>query len=247
MTISATSREQEYLAALEECVAERLRQPDKWKGFVQEGELRQDHIRAYVKQFIHFVNSFPRWLAIMAANTPYYEVRRFLVENLYEEIVSDENAGVPHYEFMFRLGEGVGVSREEIEGSTPSPTVLACLHALENFTRQRPWLEAFAGTAVSEGTNNPDMLRRYGRPNAIRMTDRLRALGLNDYHLTHYIAHSTADVEHGNIGMSLSAKYAVLEDYSVDRLVKGVRERNVLMRRFHDAVYEAVMAETGEG
>ena len=238
------NQEERYLHALEQCVGDLLRQTGRWFTFTQGDGVRVEHIGAHVQEFIHFVHAFPRWIAALLSRTPYYEVRRFLAQNLYEEVVEDPVAGAPHYEFMFRLGEGAGLSREEIENSRPTAT-LPLLHALENFYRERPWIEVFASTSVGEATNqatlNPELRRRYGLPERTRL-ETFRRLGLSDYHLTQYLVHSEVDAKHGGEGLRLAAKYAAFERYPLERLLAGVREYTILIRAYWDAMYEAVTA-----
>lgn len=245
LNMDSKTPEEHYLRALEECVVELLRRTGKWFTFAQGERVRLEHVGAHVLEFIHFVHAFPRWIAALLSRTPHYEVRRFLAKNIYEEVVEDPLAGAPHYEFMIRLGEGAGLTRDEIEKSKPTPGTLTCMEALENYYRERPWLEVFASTSVGEATNqatlNPELRRRYGLPDKTRL-DRFRGLGLNDYHLTQYLVHSEADAEHGGQGIRLAAKYAALEQYPLERILDGVRDYNTLIRSYWDAMYEAVIA-----
>jgi len=238
--------ENDYHQALEECVGELLKNTGRWFRFSASDEVRIEHLRAHVREFIHFVHAFPRWVAALTSRTPHYEIRRFLVKNLYEEVVEDPIAGAPHYEFMLRLGEGTGLGREEIENSTPSPATSTCMQALENFYRENHWLEVLASTSVGEATNqatlNPEMRRRYGLPERTRL-ETFRRFGLSDYHLTQYLVHSEADAEHGGTGLRLAAKYAALEAYPLPKLLAGVREYIVLMRSYWDAMYDSVIAQ----
>jgi pyrroloquinoline quinone (PQQ) biosynthesis protein C len=242
------AEEERYLAALEERVSGLLQRTGKWFAFAQGSEVRIEHVGAHVLEFIHFVHAFPRWIAALLSRTPHYEIRRFLARNLYEEVVEDPAARAPHYEFMIRLGEGAGLTREAVESSKPSPGTLTCMHALENYYRQRPWLEVFAATSVGEATNqatlNPEMRRRYGLPEATRL-DRFRALGLSDYHLTQYLVHHEADAEHGGQGIRLAAKYAAIERYPLESILEGLAEYTVLIRSYWDAMYDAVIARAG--
>jgi pyrroloquinoline quinone (PQQ) biosynthesis protein C len=237
--------EERYLRALEDCVVELLKRTGKWFTFTQGDEVRLEHVAAHVLEFIHFVHAFPRWIAALLSRTPHYEIRRFLASNLYEEVVEDPAAGAPHYEFMIRLGEGAGLTRDQIESSKPSPGTLTGMHALENYYRQRPWLEVFASTSVGEATNqatlSPEIRRRYGLPEKTRL-DRFRSLGLSDYHLTQYLVHNEADAKHGGQGIRLAAKYAAIEGYPLERILEGVREYSALIRSYWDAMYEAVIA-----
>jgi len=246
--MDAQAEEERYFRALEECVADLLRRTGKWFTFTQGDGVRLEHVGAHVLEFIHFVHAFPRWIAALLSRTPHYEIRRFLARNIYEEVVEDPSAGAPHYEFMIRLGEGAGLTRDQIESSKPSPGTLTGMHALENYYRQNPWLEVFASTSVGEATNqaslNPEMRRLHGLPEKTRL-DRFRSLGLSDYHLTQYIVHNEADAKHGGQGIRLAAKYAMLERYPLERILEGVHEYNAVIRSYWDAMYEAVIARAG--
>jgi pyrroloquinoline-quinone synthase len=111
----------------------------------------------FMKYFSFFAWRFPSWLLAVASRCPYQDVRRTIIEDCVDEEVADVDAGGRcHIDVLYDEAEACGMAREEIVNAEPSPTLLACLHALENLATSYSWEIGFAAMAGLEmGSSRP--------------------------------------------------------------------------------------------
>jgi pyrroloquinoline-quinone synthase len=77
------------------------------------GELSQEALQDYAKQYYHHVAAFPTYLSAVHANTEDQATRRHILANLI-----DEEAGTPnHPELWLGFAESLGVSRQDVQGT----------------------------------------------------------------------------------------------------------------------------------
>jgi pyrroloquinoline quinone (PQQ) biosynthesis protein C len=124
-------------------------------GYAFPDELDQSQGRLYhatfLKHFSFFAWKFPSWLLAVASQCPYQDVRRTIIGDSVDEEVADPDAGGRcHVDVLYEEAEACGISRAEIAGTQPTPIVLACVHALENFSRTLGWETGFAALAALE-------------------------------------------------------------------------------------------------
>lgn len=86
-----------------------------------EGKLEMATLKEYSKRYYHHVSAFPRYLSATHSQCPDINSRRILLENLNDE------EGFPHHthhpELWLRFAEGLGVHRNEVLNSPPSPAI----------------------------------------------------------------------------------------------------------------------------
>ena len=83
--------------------------------------------------------------AAILSNCPDVRVRREWIQRIIDHDGTAQGTG--GIESWFRLGEALGVSREEIESERGVlPGVRFSVDAYVNFARQRPWVEAVASS-----------------------------------------------------------------------------------------------------
>jgi pyrroloquinoline quinone (PQQ) biosynthesis protein C len=118
-------------------------------GFAFPDELDQDQGRlyhaTYLTHFSFFAWKFPSWLMAIACQSPYQDIRRTIIEDCVDEEVGDVDAdGRCHIDVLYEEAEACGITREEIAATEPTPIVLACVHAFENFAHMLGWETGFA-------------------------------------------------------------------------------------------------------
>ena len=79
------------------------------------GRLSRAALRDYAAQYYRHVEAFPRYLSAIHSHCDDIVIRQALLENLIEEERGDCN----HPELWMRFAEGLGVSREEVQRTTP--------------------------------------------------------------------------------------------------------------------------------
>jgi pyrroloquinoline-quinone synthase len=109
------------------------------------GVLTRDQVRGWVANRFHYQRGIPRKDAAILANCPHPEVRRGWVRRL---LVHDGTApGAGGIEAWLRLGEAVGLGREELlDARHVRPGVHAAVEDYLRLAREEPWPVAVASS-----------------------------------------------------------------------------------------------------
>ena len=112
---------------------------------MNEGGLSRWQIQVWVANRFYYQENIPRKDAAILANCPDREVRRRWVWRILDhDGTADGEGGI---EAWLRLGEAVGLSREELEDERHVvPGVRFPVDAYVTFARTRPWVEAVASS-----------------------------------------------------------------------------------------------------
>jgi pyrroloquinoline-quinone synthase len=159
------------------------------------GEWSREQLRAWVKQDFHAKVQTIRNDAMIVAMSATLEEMQKQASVVASEAGVD-NSGYPsHPELWLRFGEGLGLSRDEIMRSKPSPLMQVVLDA-----------ERFRSTSQRIG-GLPSNMRLGERINAVVYpiwADALEAnYGVPREALTFFTAHGEADEDHGEIGRQI--------------------------------------------
>jgi pyrroloquinoline-quinone synthase len=109
------------------------------------GELSRSQIQGWVANRFYYQENIPRKDAAILANCPDREVRRRWVRRILDhDGTADGEGGI---EAWLRLGEAVGLSKEEVADERHVvPGVRFAVDAYLTFARTRPWVEAVASS-----------------------------------------------------------------------------------------------------
>ena len=112
---------------------------------MNEGRLDREQIRLWVANRYYYQKNIPIKDAILLSRCPVREVRRRWIQRILDhDGTGDDPGGI---EKWLRLGEGVGLTREELEnGDTLLPGVRYAVDAYLNFVATRPWIEGVASS-----------------------------------------------------------------------------------------------------
>ena len=109
------------------------------------GELTRDELQRWVANRFYYQKCIPLKDAAIVSNCPEVEVRRHWIERIIDHDGTVQGGG--GIESWLRLGEALGVSRDELESeSGVLPGVRYAVDAYVNFGRRRPWIEAVAAS-----------------------------------------------------------------------------------------------------
>ena len=109
------------------------------------GELSRDELQRWVTNRFYYQKSIPLKDAAILSNCPEVAVRREWITRIIDHDGTVDDAG--GIESWLRLGEALGVPREELESERGVlPGVRYAVDAYVNFARQRPWIEAVASS-----------------------------------------------------------------------------------------------------
>lgn len=105
-------------ARLDETIAaSRLLDHPYYRAWVA-GELTEDDMRGYAKSYFAHVLAFPRYVSGVHSQCDDLMARKALLDNLVDEESGDEH----HPELWLRFAEGLGESREAVEGCRDAAT-----------------------------------------------------------------------------------------------------------------------------
>ncbi len=109
------------------------------------GQLSREELQRWVANRFYYQRCIPLKDAAILSNCPEVEVRRRWIQRIIDHDGATDDAG--GIESWLRLGEALGVSREELESERGVlPGVRYAVDAYVNFARQRPWVEAVASS-----------------------------------------------------------------------------------------------------
>ena len=109
------------------------------------GELTREELRRWVANRFYYQKCIPLKDAAIMANCPEVEVRRAWVQRIVDHDGTADGTGGT--ESWLRLGEALGVSRDELTSERRVlPAVRFAVDAYVNFARQKPWVEAVASS-----------------------------------------------------------------------------------------------------
>src|SRR5689334_2916211 len=109
------------------------------------GELTREELRRWVANRFYYQKCIPLKDAAILANCPEVEVRREWIQRIIDHDGTAEGTG--GIESWLRLGEALGVSREELlSEQRVLPAVRYAVDAYVTFARTKPWVEAVASS-----------------------------------------------------------------------------------------------------
>ncbi|WEK54665.1 MAG: pyrroloquinoline-quinone synthase PqqC [Candidatus Cohnella colombiensis] len=112
---------------------------------MHEGELSREQLQAWVANRFYYQRNIPVKDALILSKIPSREDRRIWIQRIVDHDGSTENEG--GIETWIRLGETVGLSREEMwDDRHLLPAVRFAVDAYVNFCRHKPWVEAVASS-----------------------------------------------------------------------------------------------------
>ena len=152
MTDTATRPTDEHAPAPpEQFVAELRAQGTRYHNLhpfhrrMDAGDLTPEELRRWVANRFYYQKCIPLKDAAILSNCPEIAVRREWIQRIVDhDGTTDGTGGI---ESWLRLGEAVGVPRDELESERGVlPGVRYAVDAYVNFARQRPWIEAVASS-----------------------------------------------------------------------------------------------------
>jgi pyrroloquinoline-quinone synthase len=112
---------------------------------MNEGGLSRRQIQGWAANRFYYQLNLPRKDAAVLTNCPHQEIRRHWIQRILDhDGTADGEGGI---EAWLRLGEAVGLTREELlDERHVVPGVRFAVDAYVTFARTRPWVEAVASS-----------------------------------------------------------------------------------------------------
>jgi pyrroloquinoline-quinone synthase len=196
----------------------------------QRGELTQEHLRGYAAQYYPHVLSFPQYVSAAHAICPDQRDRQELLENLIEEERGDEN----HPELWLRFAEGVGASRDDLDGADPLPETDRLVAMFRDATSRRSFAEACAALYVYE-SQVPEIAKT-------KIAGLKRFYGIDDERsLQFFEVHIGADEVHSEVGAAMVRRHTK-DDATREAVLATGRQCAEALWGFLDGVHRAYVA-----
>lgn len=139
---------EEFIAQLRSVGRERYHHLHPFNVKMHEGRLSQAQLRGWVANRFYYQKNIPVKDALILAKLPDLEMRREWIQRIIDH--DGRQPGEGGIEGWLRLGEAVGLSREEmLDERHVVPGVRFSVDAYVNFCRLRPWIEA-VGSSLTE-------------------------------------------------------------------------------------------------
>lgn len=125
-----------------------------WPAFTS-GRVPKARLHIHLEQeFATYVRDFPVLVARAYVACPVAEVRRELIENVYEEETGGLAAGRPHPELFLEVPRGLGMDMARFEEVVLLPKSTAYRAVLDELTQHHGWeVAAAVSTLFLEGTS----------------------------------------------------------------------------------------------
>ncbi|MEM0374611.1 MAG: C2H2 type zinc finger domain-containing protein [Sulfolobaceae archaeon] len=114
----------------------------------------------YVIEHQHFLRNWVRVLSLIIAKTDKDDVVRYEIENMAVEFLGWGDRP-SHYELLLRMGESLGMRREEILSLSPLPSTLSAIRTWRKIAETKSWVETMAAMHSLELVADRS-LRKYG-------------------------------------------------------------------------------------
>lgn len=136
--------EEEFVAALR-ANGNRYHDLHPFHVRMNSGQLSREELQRWVVNRYYYQRSIPIKDAAILSNCPEPAVRREWIQRIIDHDGTDAESG--GIESWFRLGEALGVDRDELASERRVlPGVRYAVDAYVNFCRTRPWVEAVAAS-----------------------------------------------------------------------------------------------------
>ncbi len=124
---------------------------------MHEGKLTKRQLQGWVANRLAYQRAIPRKDAAILSNCPEPDVRRLWLQRIVDHDGTEPGGG--GIEMWIRLGEALGVPREEMEDERHVlPGVRFATEAYVTFCKTKPWIEAVASSLTELFA--PDLMRK---------------------------------------------------------------------------------------
>ena len=213
-----------------------------WPMFTS-GQVAKDRLHIHFEQeYETYVRDFPVMVGWAYVQCPIAEVRRELVENVYEEETGGLVAKRPHPELFLEYPRGLGFDMARFDAVELLPAAAAYRKTIDHWTRTQGWLAAacvstifIEGTPYERGEVDDDAAKRPVKP--LKEHPLVVHYGLPLDHLALTKAHRQVEGEHRS-----SAWNAVLDHGPEDQRATAIQAMKEVLAgwlSYRDQVAEA--------
>jgi pyrroloquinoline-quinone synthase len=231
------SRE-DFRTALEGAIKGREARDASFSQAWANGLLSRDHLARWCENHYHYVGPFADYLAYIYGNAPdtATDAKDFLLQNMYEEEVSD----VRHTDLLIRFGEACGTTRERIEDPRNMNPVTRGLQGWCYATAFREhFAVATAALVVGLESQVPSIYKR-------QYPVLLDKYGFTEDEAEFFELHITSDEVHGERGYQIVLDHATKPELQ-QRCIQVVQDGAEMRFAYTKALYDTYVAKDLDG
>jgi pyrroloquinoline-quinone synthase len=228
----------DFRAALEGAIRGREAKDASFSQAWANGLLSREHFARWAENHYHYVGPFADYLAYIYANAPESatDAKDFLLQNMYEEEVSD----VRHTDLLIRFGEACGTSRERIEDPRNINPVTRGLQGWCYATAFREhFAVATAALVVGLESQVPSIYRK-------QYPVLLDKYGFSEEEVEFFELHITSDEVHGERGYQIVLDNATTPELQ-ERCIQVVQDGAEMRFAYTKALYDTYVAKDLDG
>ena len=164
-------------------------------------------LMGYVLEHQHFLKQWVRSLSWVLAKTDSPEAMKEELDNITTEYYGFGDERPSHYELLIRMGESLGMKREELLATPPLPATAQAIETWQSIGKERHWVETMAAMHSLELIANRDIRKdgaklTYFDPSILKggqVTEQTKAFLWEGYE---------ADVEHSEVPLEMVERFA---------------------------------------
>jgi len=221
---------QNFLAALDERIAQYDLLCHPYYKAWSAGELTREDLREYAADYYHHVAAFPTYLSALHSRLEDGPLRRAVLRNLCEE----EIEGRPHSEMWLDFAEGMGADRDAVRDRVPIAEIQALIHEFRRAARDGSTAEALAAFYAYES-----QIPRIAKQKATGLTERY---GADNRTAGYFKLHQTADVEHSRVWRELLAEQIASDPQHTDNALASAERIAQMLWQVLDGMQARRMA-----
>ena len=228
----------DFRAALEGAIRGREARDASFSQAWANGLLSREHLARWAENHYHYVGPFADYLAYIYANAPdtATDAKDFLLQNMYEEEVSD----IRHTDLLIRFGEACGTTRERIEDPRNMNPVTRGLQGWCYATAFREhFAVATAALVVGLESQVPSIYRR-------QYPVLLEKYGFSEEEAEFFELHITSDEVHGERGYQIVLDHATTPELQ-QRCIEVVQDGAEMRFAYTKALYDTYVAKDLDG
>jgi pyrroloquinoline-quinone synthase len=232
--------ELDFRVALEDAMKGTLARDASFSRAWATGKLERKHFVKWAINHYHYVGPFGDYLGLMYAKTPdsARDAKDFLLQNLYEEELSDDR----HTDLLIRFAEACGGTRAEVQDRRNAmPFTLGIQGWLYYISSNEHFAVSSAATIVGLESQVPSIYRT--QYPALIDPERY---GFSEFDCEFFDLHITSDEVHGERGFQIVMKYADTPELQ-QRCIEIVKEAANMRFHYTKSLYDTyVKPDLGE-
>ena len=198
---------QEFFKALEDARAPEHSGGHPLSAAWANGKLNRGQLGFYAMQHFYYIDAVPQQFAHLFCRLPDLDARQHLMENLLGEEMP-EQPEKRHPELMVKFGVACGLKREDILDAEKNGEIVPGSRAMRAWIWElvgfRTLAEACGGIMVALEGQLPTLYPKY--------VEAMRKMGYSEDDMEFFHVHIEGDVEHADIGLELTHRYAGTPD-----------------------------------